>query len=82
MNLGKALNRLESLLDAKKSKQRTQCDEMQEVLKKLKKREKTLQDELAKEKGEKQKKRLEKDLRVLQSHWKKADKLCRSLKQS
>ena len=65
MKTPKLIKKVESYLDADKKKQRKQMDSIQEILKKLEKKQRILKDKLAKEKNQKSRKRIQTDLDII-----------------
>ncbi|MES9937311.1 MAG: hypothetical protein ABW120_06960 [Sedimenticola sp.] len=82
MKTPKLIKRVNEYLDAGKNKQREQKDSIKDILKKLKKKERALKEKLGKEKNEKHRKKIQKDLDIIFAQRKKGLKALKKLKKS
>jgi hypothetical protein len=76
----KLLGKLSGFMDLNRKKQKEEKVAIRALLKKLKKRQRNLQEKLGKESDASKRKRIKRDLKVLHAQRKKGIKLCRSIK--
>ena len=82
MKTPKLIERVQEFLDADKKKQREQIKCLKELLDKLKKKQRVLKAKLAKEREDKTRKRLRKDLDVIFAQRRKGISTLKTLKKS
>jgi hypothetical protein len=77
--IGKLIKKFQAILDVDRKKQKDKRDKIRGLLKRLKKKERTLEAKLQRESDSTARKRLKRDLKVLYAQRKKGVKLCREL---
>ncbi|PLY13527.1 MAG: hypothetical protein C0631_13670 [Sedimenticola sp.] len=80
MKTSKLIKRAEEFFSAEKKQQREEIDSIKEILKKLKKKQRTLKEKLEKEKDNDDRKQLQKELRTLFAQRKKGLKVLKKIK--
>jgi len=79
MTTSELIDKLRGYLDLDRQKQKGKRDKLRVLLKKLKKRQRTLEEELEKAADAKKRKRIKRDLKVLHTQRRKGVKLCRAI---
>ena len=80
MSTQELIARLREYLDLERRDQKSKRDKIYALLKKLKKRQRTLEEKLVKASNPKKRKQLKRDLKVLSVQRKKGGKLCRAIR--
>ena len=79
MIISKLIKKFQALLDLDRKKQKDKRDNIRGLLKRLKKKERTLEAKLQRESDSTARKHLKRDLKVLYAQRKKGIKLCREI---